>query len=297
MGALRAREGSVLDRMHRVWRRYPALVLVSAFVLVAHAATAAELGAAPHTTNSALASRAQTLESLHRPLADAQLHQRLTPGVESERALAQEYAKLGVSDTAFDHFEAALHFNPRDAASYEGIARIWRDWGFPGRGLASAYRAVFWAPQSASAHNTLGTLLAKLGYADAARERFNRALQLDPSSAYPLNNLCYLELGQHNPGLAVRYCAAALQLEPAAATTRNNLALALTTAGRLEDALAVFDEGPATALTAYNKGMLLLAAGRVDSARDSFAEARIADPSFAPARIRLARLAVTRKEP
>jgi hypothetical protein len=79
--------------------------------------------------------------------------------------------------------------------------------------------------------------------------------------------------------------------------TRNNLAVALTKAGRLNDALAVFDDGPTTAVGAYNKGMLLLAAGRPDAARDAFSEARIVDPTFAPARARLASLAVIRKGP
>lgn len=296
MGALPSRGCSVLNRTHRVGCQYLAFALVWSFVLVAQAVTAADHGGALRPSNPALANRAQTLESLYRPLADAKLRQRLAPGVESERVLAQEYAKLGVLDAAFDHFQAALRLNAHDAASHEGIARIWRDWGISSLGLASAYRAVYSSPRSASAQNTLGTLLVKLGHIDAARERFNRALQLDPFSAYPLNNLCYLELGQQNPGLAVRYCTAALHLEPESTTTRNNLALAMTKAGRLDEALAVLDDGPANAMTSYNKGMLLLAAGRVASARDAFSDARIADPSFAPARIRLASLAVTRKE-
>lgn len=272
------------------------LAFVSSFVLVTTIARAADHNSTPRTVHPATANRAQALESVYRPLADAQLRQRVRPNADSERVLAQEYATLGVLDSAFDHFARAIRYNPRDAASHEGLARIWRDWGFPGEGLASAYRAVFWAPRSASAHNTLGTLLGKLGYVDAARDAFHRALQLEPAAAYPLNNLCYLELGQENAELAVRYCAAALQLAPRVATTQNNLALALTKAGRLNDALAVFDGGPVTAVSAYNKGMLLLAAGRLDLAREAFAEARIADPAFRPARLRLARLAAGPKE-
>lgn len=264
--------------------------------MAAGAASAADTRIAPAGAPPPGRRHAQTLESLYKPLADAQLRQRLVRSVQSERALAEEYAIAGVLDAAFDHFQAALRLDPHDAASHEGLARIWRDWGFPSQGLASAYRAAYWAPGSASAQNTLGTLLSKLGHVDAARSHFNRALELEPASGYPLNNLCYLEMQQQQPQRAVEHCAAALQRDPRSATTRNNLALALTQSGRLDDALAVFDDGPLTAMNAYNKGILLLALGRVDSARDAFAQARVADPSFAPAWIRLANLAKTRKE-
>lgn len=273
-----------------------ALPPVLCLVLAACTAEAADNRTAPAAASSPARNRAQTLESLYKPLAEAQRRQRLVRSVESERTLAREYASQGVLDTAFDHFQAALRLDSHDAASHEGLARIWRDWGFPSLGLASAYRAVYWAPVSASAQNTLGTLLSKLGNADEARSRFHRALDLEPASAYPLNNLCYLELQQKQPQRAVEYCDSALQRNPRSATTRNNLALALTQSGRLDDAIAVFDDGPANAMNIYNKGILLLAVGRPDSARDAFAQARVADPSFAPARIRLANLSKPQKE-
>ena len=87
-----------------------------------------------------------------------------------------------------------------------------------------------------------------------------------------------------------------MRRNPASTITRNNLALALVYSGRLDDAIAVFDDAPVASVGAYNKGMLLLSAGRVESARAAFAEARLADPRFAPALIRLAKLAKTRKE-
>ena len=57
-------------------------------------------------------------------------------------------------DAAYRHFNRALALNPRDAAAYEGLARVWRDWGLPQLALGDAHRATFFAPQSASARNT-----------------------------------------------------------------------------------------------------------------------------------------------
>ena len=52
--------------------------------------------------------------------------------------------------------------------AYEGLARVWRDWGLPSSRSGDAQRATFYAPQSASARNTYGTVMQALGrYADA----------------------------------------------------------------------------------------------------------------------------------
>ena len=102
---------------------------------------------------------AQTLEATRPTLGDIARKQATNPSAENERRLGDEYVHQGILDAAYDHFEAALRLDAHDAHSQEGVARIWRDWGFPHRGLPSAYRAVYWAPESASAQNTLGTLL------------------------------------------------------------------------------------------------------------------------------------------
>src|SRR4029079_6395002 len=79
------------------------------------------------------------------------------------RRVAEAYARLRVFDAAYDHFSAALRLDAKDAAAYDGRARVWRDWGLPGRGLSDAYRAVYLAPNSPVPRNTLGTLFVRLG--------------------------------------------------------------------------------------------------------------------------------------
>ena len=234
---------------------------------------------------------AETLEASRPSLRDLAKSRATNPSADNERRLADEYLAHGVLDAAFDHFHAALRLDSHDAHSSENIARIWRDWGFSGRGLSSAYRAVSRQPESASAQNTLGTLLLKLGQVDAARVRFERAHQLDPEAAYPLNNLCYLLMGSGRPDEAVDMCRAAVTADATSGQVRNNLALALAGAGDIEGAIAALDSSPTSAAAAYNQSLLLLASHQPERARAALARSRISDPSFAPALRLLKRLA------
>jgi Flp pilus assembly protein TadD len=56
--------------------------------------------------------------------------------------------------------------------------------------MADSARAVFFAPQSAAAYNTRGTLLAAVGLDADARREFEKALAIDPNAAFARANLC-----------------------------------------------------------------------------------------------------------
>ena len=111
---------------------------------------------------------------------------------EHHRAVADEYRRLKILDAAFDHLSAATRIDPRDAAAYDARARIWRDWGVPELGLADSARAVYYAPRSAEAHNTRGTLLAAAGMRTEAAREFEAALRIDPGATFARTNLCLL---------------------------------------------------------------------------------------------------------
>jgi Flp pilus assembly protein TadD len=147
-----------------------------------------------------------TIEAQDRRLGAALLEVRVAPSAAAHRAAAEEYKRLGIMDTAFDHLTAATRLDPRDAAAYDARARIWRDWGFPAWGVSDAERAVYYAPSSASAHNTLGTLLAALGNSEAARGQFEKALALDPNASFALANLCQLDRLTGRPASASVDC-------------------------------------------------------------------------------------------
>lgn len=276
-----------------------ALVAVGATAMFPARASARPLDSAarvqPSGATPARVTPADTLEARQKALAQAQRDQLHFPTSAHERELANQYARLGVLDAAFDHFQAAIRLDRHDALAYEAIARIWRDWGLAGAGLPSAYRAVYWAPESPSAQNTLGTLLLELGQFDAARVRFETARHLAPTAAYPVNNLCYLALRQQRHDEAIRLCRDAAVADRSSTTVRNNLALAQLTAGDVEGALETFRTGPSPAAAAYNEGIVLLATRQHTRAHDAFVRARIADPTFVPALRRLQQLAAASK--
>lgn len=231
-----------------------------------------------------------TIESLDRGLGEAKRRQALAPTLEHERSLAVAYLAVGILDAALDHFGAALTHDPHDAVSLDGTARIWRDWGYPGLALPHAYRAVHWSPASAGAQSTLGTVLLALGRFDAARDRFERARALEPGAAFPMNNLCYLELVRARPAEAVALCEQAVAADPESQVIRNNLTTAFAMSGELGAAVGVSGAGGSPSVGAYNQGVLWLMARNPRRAREAFGRSRIADPTFAPPIARLRQL-------
>jgi tetratricopeptide (TPR) repeat protein len=182
-------------------------------------------------------------------------------------AVGQEYARLGVLDEAESNFESALQMDSRSSDAAEGLARVWRDWDLPQYGLPHAYRAVSFAPRSASAENTLGTLLFALGDLTASQVHFQRALSLDPQAVYALNNLCYVAFMIGDGGPAAARCTEALALAPAETTTRNNLALVYAAEGRADASAAEFAKASAAPAASFNIGI-------VDMARHEYKEAQ-----------------------
>jgi Tfp pilus assembly protein PilF len=147
-----------------------------------------------------------TVEARDPTLAAVLLQLRLTPTAAQHRAVAEQYRRLGILDTAFDHLTAATRIDPRDAAAYDARARIWRDWGYPGLGMSDAARAIYFAPQSAAAHNTYGTLLVAAGLPAQAKREFLAALGLDPGADFARTNLCRLESLGSEPDRAETRC-------------------------------------------------------------------------------------------
>jgi tetratricopeptide (TPR) repeat protein len=232
--------------------------------------------------------RAVSVEAWDRELAAALLAATVFPCPDNERAAASEYRRLGVLDRALQHLTLAIRMDPTDSEAYDGLARIWRDWGLPHIALADAHRAVYYAPQSAAAHNTLGTVLLALGDAKGATERFERAYRLNPRAGYALNNLCYTRLLEGDLKAALNTCRQAVELAPDLTAARNNLGLAYAASGDLEAASREFDAAGDKAAGQYNLGIVSLASRRFETAAAAFDAASRLRPSFALARERAA---------
>ncbi len=153
-----------------------------------------------------MSSALSSIESTDPALRDALVRVALQPTAEHHLQVARAYRQLGIMDAAYDYLSASLGLNGPDPAVHDALARLWRDWGYPGVGLADAYQAVYLAPDWAPAHNTLGTLLVKLGHRDDARRRFEEAARLDPGAAYAFDNLCRLSLADGRTREAIGQC-------------------------------------------------------------------------------------------
>jgi tetratricopeptide (TPR) repeat protein len=225
-------------------------------------------------------SSVQTVEASDPALAAALLWVATRQTAESHRAAAGEYVRLRILDKAHEHLSAAVTIDPRDAAAWDGMARIWRNWGFPHLGLADASRAVYFAPASPVARNTLGTLLQALGRRPEARAQYEKALQLDATAAYALNNLCYGWVLDGQAPEAVRTCRHALRLQPDLEAARNNLGLAYAASGDLDAAEQVFASGGERGRAQYNLGIVHLARRQYATAVRAFEAAQEIRPGF-----------------
>ena len=204
----------------------------------------------------------------------------VSPAAAHYAAVGEIYMELGVLDTAYDYLRLALEKDRKSARAYDGLARIWRRWGLAGVGLGDAHRARYYAPTSPAVHNTLGTLLQRVGNYEAAERAYARAIALDSRASYAFNNLCYLAFLQGKPRAAIPHCRAALELAPSLSTARNNLALAYASTGRMDLAKREFQGQADEADAQFNLGIVLMAKHMYLEAADAFDAARAARSSF-----------------
>jgi len=235
----------------------------------------------------------RTIEASDPALAAALLAAIAAPSPDSYREVAQEYRRVRVYDKSLQYLNHALKLDPKDAMTHDAMARVWRDAGFAHLGVGDSYRAIYYAPKSAAARNTLGTLFQALGRRADARTQYELAATLDPLAGYAHNNLCYGWILEGEASRAVQACRRALSLDPESPTAHNNAGLAYTLAGDPAAARESFAHA-GRAAAAYNSGMVNLATRQWDQASKDFLDAFAADPSLRSAAMR-ARQAWTMK--
>ena len=223
---------------------------------------------------------ASTLETHDPEIKEALKALAVAANAPAHRRVAEAYRQAGILDAAYNHYAAALVFDKGDAASYDGLARVWRDWGFPELGVGDARRAIFYAPNSAAAYNTFGTLLQAVGLRSEAERAFERALALDPRAAYALTNLCYLSFQRADIESALASCRRAIALEPGLAAAHNDLGLVYAADGDLASAATEFAAAGGDAGRQYNLGIVLSASRRYSEAAAAFDAAQMLRPDW-----------------
>jgi Flp pilus assembly protein TadD len=165
-------------------------------------------------------SNLSTLEATSPALQRALLALSLQPTTQRYLEVAAAYRLAGVRDRAFDYLSEGVRRDPTDPALHDALARAWRDWGFADRALSAAHHAVYYAPKSAEARNTLGTVLWALGQRTEARLAFEQASVLNPRAWYAWRNLCEAALTEGRTRDATRMCRRATALRKPATEVR-----------------------------------------------------------------------------
>jgi tetratricopeptide (TPR) repeat protein len=199
-----------------------------------------------------------TVETWDAELQAALLIVTAAPAPATHRRVAELYARRGILDAAYEHLSRAIQLDRADAAAYDARARILRDAGLPRLALPDATRAAYFAPQSAEAQNTLGTVFQALRKLREAGRAYARAIEIEPGAAYAYSNLCYLHVLQGSARLGLGACEAAVRLDPEARLAQNNLALAYAMNGQWRRSRGQFDRAGDAAAREYNMGVLHL---------------------------------------
>lgn len=223
---------------------------------------------------------AASVESTDPALSAALLAARALETADSHGAVAAAYARLGILDKAYEHLAIAVKIDPADAAAWDAMARIWRDWGTPHLGLPDAYRAVYFAPSSPVMHNTLGTILDALGQHAEARDQYRQTVQLDASAAYAVSNACYSWFLEGRAPEAIDACRHAIAIQPALAAAHNNLGLVYAALGNLAAAQHEFAASGDRGRAEFNIGIVQMARRDYRDAVAAFERAQQLRPGF-----------------
>lgn len=167
-------------------------------------------------------------------------HERLVPGdhhtlVEQGRSLSD----LGRLEEAEAVLRRAVRV--RDAAAEYNLGTVLDRQGRTDEARERYERALAIDPFHSRALNNLGVLLDRSGRSDQAIATLQRSIQADPENAEAYSNLGSALIGARRLPDALRALETAIALNPDAPDAHNNRGIALAQSGRLQEAAAEFD--------------------------------------------------------
>lgn len=133
-------------------------------------------------------------------------------------------------------------------------------------------------PKLTEAHNLLGVAYDKRGFADRARESFERAVKME-EDADTLNNLGFSLYQNGNYRAAIDRLKRAAKLAPTDERILNNLGLAYCRLGKIDEAYKAFSRATGPLNGNLNTAKMLERFGREDDAIRYYEAARTIDPN------------------
>lgn len=203
----------------------------------------------------------------------------------------EKFASVGVSRAEDGRYPAANTVNVSATAKEQLAAG--REFLIAGRlseAITALSTAVSLDPKLTEAHNLLGVAYDKKGFADRAKESYERAVKIEPEDAETLNNLGFSLYQNGNYRAAVDRLKRAVKIAPTDERILNNLGLALCRLGKFEDAYKSFARAGGPLVGSLNMAKMLERFGREDDAISYYESARKIQPDNTMALRRLADL-------
>src|SRR5262245_8874785 len=203
---------------------------------------------------------------------------------------AEKFATVGVSKTE-DNRYPATEMNP--SATAKEHLEAGREFLLAGRlneAITELSAAASLDPKLTEAHNLLGVAYDKKGFADRAKEAYEKAVKTDSDDPETLNNLGFSLYQNGNYRAAVDRLKRAAKLAPTDERILNNLGLALCRLGKVDDAYKSFARAGGPLLGALNKARMHERFSRENHAIKYYEMARHVDSNKAFALMRLADL-------
>jgi serine/threonine protein kinase/tetratricopeptide (TPR) repeat protein len=155
------------------------------------------------------------------------------------------YTALGRFDEAIAHFNKAIELDPLFTQSYNQLAYLYNDLDQLEKSIWAINRYISVAPDEANPYDTKGEIYAANGMLDEAIESFKKAIEIKPDYYASWTSLGYMYVFKKQYEEAEK-CYERLMSDPrkvARTAGRFGLALIPVHQGRLDLALATFDQG------------------------------------------------------
>ncbi len=177
-------------------------------------------------------------------------------------ALGDTYTERSSWKLALRWYERAKRIAPTRIDPYYGIGRVWLGRAAtegPGayeEALKAFREMTRLAPQSADGWSNVGMVLATLSRFDDAEANYKNAVALSPDDPEIYDSLGSLASRRGNDAEAESYWKKSLAIDPAHATTATELAALYGRQGKLDDALAILENGANAAQVGAAAGRL-----------------------------------------
>jgi len=195
-----------------------------------------------------------------------------------------------------DEISLATKANPT-AELYTAVARLYQQSGKYPQAEEQFKKALEHTPNHLGALLDYARLKETLSETAEASKLYQQAAKAHPDQAPVFNNMGAFYSRQANYREAIAALNRAIELQPRQAKYRNNMAVVLVDMGRTKDAFTHLRAVASDPVAYYNLGYLLAKRMQTQAAAQHFKIALQLDPSMAPARQMLSRLASYPRQP